>query len=185
MIRPDPILIGYFPKITACPDSTFGVTSVKEICSVSTCISEAPDDWIDLWKHNLTWWLYDTEQLARSIVETNAALYDIYAYKIFPVVFDENTETPISVEASATGNLSDFDFLGYDAVSREDGVSEFCHSPLSCNGGWEKYKVNRYCLIDDLDEAWRITSEIARDANEKNLWEPGKYYLCGVYRKRK
>ena len=185
MIRPDPILIGYFPKITACPDSWFGTTPAKEICSVCTCISKAPDGWIDRWKHNTAWWLYDTEQLARSILETNAELYDIYAYKLFPIVFDGYTASPIVVESGATGDLSDFDFLGYDAASREENVTGFCHSPLSCNRGCDKYQVNRYCLIDDLEEAWRITSEIARDANEKKSWEPGKYYLCGVYRKRK
>jgi YHS domain-containing protein len=39
--------------------------------------------------------------------------------------------------------------------------------------------------MDDLEEAWRITREIAKDAKEKNTWEPGSYYLCEVHWKRK
>lgn len=89
------------------------------------------------------------------------------------------------METTATGDLSGYEFLGYDPVSREEGDANFCCSPLSCNRGFESYPVNRCCLLDDLDAAWRITSEIARGANEKGSWEPGPYYLCEVYRKRK
>lgn len=152
---------------------------------MSDCISKAPENWINQWKHNMTWWLYDTEEIARSIVGDDPGTYDVYAYKLFPVVFDGETESPITVDSTAVDNLSDFDFLGYDAVSREQNVVEFCHSPLSCNRGCEKYRVNRFCLIDDYEEAWRITREIAKDAKEKNTWEPGTYFLCEVHRKRR
>lgn len=185
MTRPQPILIGFFPRKTMARPDWLKCPGVQEVCSVSNCFSEPPENWINLWKHNMTWWLYDTEQIAWSVVDDDLGAYDVYAYRIFPVVFEGDVETPITVESAAAGNLSDFDFLGYDAVSREQSVAEFCHSPLSCNNGCVNYRVNRYCLMDDLEEAWRITREIAKDAKEKNTWEPGAYYLCEVHRKRR
>jgi hypothetical protein len=185
MITSEPVLIGFLPKKTSIPDSWFGETSVKEICSVSDCISSGPDNRINFWKHNMKWWLFDTEDLALEVTGNDHAAYDIYAYKLFPVIFNGSDVAPIAIEATATGDLSEYDFLGYDPVSREQETSEFGHSPLSCNKGLDKYQVNRFCLLDDLDAAWRITGEIARDAKEKHSWEPGPYYLCGVYRKRK
>jgi hypothetical protein len=185
MSKPDPILIGFFPKRTARPDAWFGETSVEEVCSVSDCISTGPEDWINRWKHNMTWWLFDTEEVAWEIVGEDRPAYDMYAYRLFPVVFDGSVVSPVAVEATATGDLSEYDFLGYDPVSREEGISDFGHSPLSCNKGFDQYQVNRFCLLDDLNAAWRITSEIARDAKEKHSWEPGPYYLCEVHRKRK
>ena len=185
MSRPDPILIGFFPKKTARPDAWFGKTSVEEVCSVSNCISCGPDNWMDLWKHNMTWRLFDTEAAAWEIAGQDRRAYDMYAYRLFPVVFDGSEVSPVAAEATAAGDLSEYDFLGYDPVSREEGASEFGHSPLSCNKGFDQYQVNRFCLLDDLNAAWRITAEIARDAREKHSWEPGPYYLCEVHRKRK
>ena len=185
MIKPEPVLIGFFPKKTARPDSWFGETPVAEVCSVSNCISSGPDDWINLWKHNTKWPVFDTEEVAWSVVAEETATYDLYAYKLFPVVFDASGVSPLAVAATATGDLSAFEFLGYDPVSREQDMLEFGHSPLSCNRGFEDYQVNRFCLLDDLDAAWRITDEIAREAKTKQSWEPGPYYLCEVYRKQK
>lgn len=183
--KPTPVLIGYFPKKTARPDDWFGETCVEEICSVSNCISRGPDNWIELWKHNTTWWLFDTGEVAWEVVKEDCHLYDMYAYRLLPVVFDGTHASVIVVNSEATGDLSDYEFLGYDPVSKEEGVAGFGHSPLSCNAGFKSYQVNRFCLLDDLDTAWRITGEIACDSKEKHTWEPGPYCLCEVHRKRK
>ncbi len=185
MTRPAPVLIGFFPKKTARPDSWFGESCVRESCSVSDCISPGPKDWINRWKHNMTWWLFDTEQVAWEVAGQERPLFDMYAYRLFPVVFDGLEVLPVPVESTAAGDLSQYDFLGYDPVSREGLTPEFGHSPLSCNRGFEQYPVNRFCLLDDLDFAWRAASDIARDARERGIWEPGPYYLCEVHRRRK
>lgn len=178
---PTPILIGYLPKKTPSRNAWFDGSVVQEVCSVSDCMSKRPDDWIDHWKHN-AWGLYDSESLAWEIVG-NDRKYDLYALRLFPVVFDGPEILPITIVSSANENLAGYDLLGYDPVGRLDGaMMVFDHSPLSCNQGFQEYQVNRYCLIDERVEAWRITKEIARAAKEHGSWEPGPYCLCEVYR---
>jgi hypothetical protein len=184
MKMPVPIFIGYFPKTTMGRNDWFGNAPVQEVCSVSDCMSGAPTGWIDEWKHN-AWFVYDTEEMAWRVVHDDPAAYDMYAYKLFPFVFDGGAGSAVDVVSTATANLSDFDFVGYDPVSRELDVIGFGCSPLSCNKGFERYPVNRFCLLDDLEGAWRITDEIAKAAKETGSWEPGPYCLCEVYRKRR
>jgi hypothetical protein len=179
MDKPTPVLIGFFPKETWRPHEGPFPPVVEEICSISTCILEGPKGWISKWKHNDAWGLFDSDEIAWSVVEENVVGFDMYAYKIFPAVFDEAGATPISVVAINTC-VDGFDFLGYDMVSRSTN-SYFECSPLSCNGDCGRYKVNRYCLMDDLESAWQATLEIARDDRS----EPGPYYLMEVWRRRK
>jgi hypothetical protein len=181
---PEPVFLGYFPKRTMGRSEWFKNTAVEEVGSVSDCMSKAPEGWIDQWKHN-AWGLYDTEDLAWGIISDDPTSYDMYAYKLFPFMFDGSAGSAVSLDRTATARLADYEFLGYDPVSRETCVMEFGHSPLSCNRGFEQYRVNRFCLLDQLQESWRITAEIARAAKEIGSWEPGPYYLCEVYRKRR
>lgn len=175
---PQPVLIGFFPKITECPEP-FREAGLQEICFVSECISEGPPGWIDAWKHN-EWFVFDSEELAWEMVPGDRAAYDMYAYKILPVRFNGEI-TPIDVKPSATGDLSGYEFLGYDIVSRSCDSAFEC-SPLSCNGGYKEFRVNTHCLIDELEYAWGIASEIGGSAKEKGGWEPGPYFLVAVYR---
>jgi hypothetical protein len=181
MSRPEPIFIGYFPKKTVGHSHWFNNSVVTEVCSVSECLSEGPPNWVNRWTHNDRW-VYDTEEVAWSVVDDDRKAYDMYAYKIYPVVFDGATEEPWAIEPTARGDLSGYQLLGFDVVSRSCDTSFEC-SPLSCNKGAERYRVNRYCLIDDLEDAWRICREIAAEAEEQGSWEPGPYYLVAVYRR--
>ena len=110
------ILIGFFPKKTARDVPWLGASHVEEICSVSNCVSKPPTDWIGHWKHNMTWWLYDSEADAWEVTGAEREAYDMYAYKMFPVVFEGAGEHPIEVTATAKGGLTDYEFIGYDAV---------------------------------------------------------------------
>jgi hypothetical protein len=177
--KPTPILIGFFPKETWRPHEGHFAPVVEEICSVSECISEGPEGWRSKWKHNDAWGLFDTIDAAWSVVEENGREFEIYAYKLFPVVFDSRGATPIPV-AAVKADIEGFEFIGYDMASNSSGAGFEC-SPLSCNGEWKLYKVNRHCLMDDLESAWQATLEIARDDTS----EPGPYYLMEVWRKRK
>jgi hypothetical protein len=92
---------------------------VEEVCSVSTCVSEDPDGWIDRWLHN-EMWAYDSPELAWSVVsETARGEFDLYAYQMFPVEFVEGEQRPFAIPPLHVQPLpGSFERLGYDAVSR-------------------------------------------------------------------
>ncbi|MFA6103266.1 MAG: hypothetical protein WCV67_08360 [Victivallaceae bacterium] len=185
MNRPESVLIGYFPKKIALRTDWFKNPVVEDIYSVCECISKGPDDWIDQWKHNTAWCLFDTPETGFEILGTNHAGFTMLAYKLFPVQFDGGVLQPLEVASTARDDLADFEFLGYDIVSRSVEIAElsFEHSPLSCNNGCEKIPVNKHCLIDDLETAWTTARTISAESNASGSWEPGPYCLVEVYRR--
>ena len=191
MEHPAPIFIGYFPKHTE-PGSLLQAPGVEEICSVSECISGGPEGWMNAWLHNETW-MFDREERAVLMVADELVHYDLYAYRLFPVRFDDREVTPIEVPRTAEERLDEYEFLGYDIVEdrvyqtspRSDGPGPYECSPLSCNYGYKRFCVNRHCLLDGLDYAWETCARIAAEAKEHGSWEPGPYLLMEVHRKRR
>lgn len=174
-----PILIGYFLKRTKQHPDWLKTAGVEEVCSVSTCISEAPDGWIDQWQHN-EMWIYDTPQMACTVVPKSAQdEFDLYAYQMFPVEFVREQQRQFAIPPLRVQPMPEsFERLGYDAVSRSSGNSFDC-SPLSCNHMAEQIPVNRHCLVDDADTAFRIAAEF-----EAEGCEPGPYYVVEVWRQK-
>ncbi len=172
-----PILIGYFPKRTMKRPEWLKAMSVDEVCSVSECVSRGPANWIDNWRHN-EMWVYDSPELASSVVpEAERNEYDLYAYKILPVVFDEGSQQPFAVPELEVQPLPGaFERLGIDVVSRSFGNC-FDHSPLSCNGMAEHVAMNRHCLVEDVETAFRLAAEF-----EAGGCEPGPYHVVEVWR---
>jgi len=183
MKRPTPVVLGFFPKRVAPRTDWFKNPNVRDICSVSTCIAEGPGNWIDKWKHNTSTWLFDSPEAARSVLEAIDEGFTVFAYRVFPLLFDGATTQPWSINPAPCCDLSAFEFLGCDIVSRHGGA-EFGCSPLSCNNGCETIPVNEHCLIDDLDAAWSTAEQIATESREAGAWEPGPYCLVEVYRER-
>ena len=183
---PSPIFVGYFPKVTAQRDDLKTENDeiwlksevVEEICSVSDCISKGPGGWIDKWQHN-DLGFYDTEESALNVIPDNQEKYDLFAYRLFPLQFKEGKAIDYKVESNALEDLNPYKFIGFDIVSKT--VSDFFEcSPLSCNGACEEYLVNKYCLIEQLKDAYNAAIEMGQGG-----WEPGPYYLLEVYRKLK
>ena len=65
--------------------------------------------------------------------------------------------------------------LGYDVVCWEH--QDFGCSPLSCNLMAQDFKVNRFCLVPNLEEALRLVA-----AFTKEQCEPGPYLAVRVAR---
>jgi len=177
----EPLFVGYFPKRTNDADKTLSPFGVVDVASVSNYISSAPDDWVEHWKHNDEGF-YDTEELATFILPpSEAALYDLYAYRLFPLQYSETIEN-FEVRATAPGDVpGDYEFLGYDIVSRSIATFYEC-SPLSCNAGASVFPVNEHCLLTRFDDAWRVFLAIGKNDDG---YEPGPYYLFAVYRRRR
>lgn len=189
----DLLVLGYYPKLIRQPTEICNsdMLALQEICCVTECGGyEAPDGWIDHWKHNTDTWLFDTPEAAWSVVPAREReRYRLYAYRLLPVLFHESgEETEHSLpELTAVPIPDGFSCLGYDAVVRDPGgvepegyhrVPSFHCSPLCCNGMAEEYPVNRYCLLDDLHTA----VPMARDFAAGNC-EPGPYCVVEVWRR--
>ena len=180
MNLPKAVFLGFFPKITEQSPEWLDNQSVREICSVSECISKGPENWIQKWQHNELGF-FDSESLAYEVIEQHPEKFDIYAYKLFPLRCLGDELEFITLESRFGHQLpKDYQFLGYDIVTKS--VADFFEcSPLSCNHGAKQYNVNQFCLVDDQAGAMDILLEISKDGS----YEPGPYYLFEVYRKKK
>ena len=175
----DAVLLGYFPKQLCSPPDRLKVRGIAEIASVSLCISGGPEGWDEAWNHN-EWGFFANPHVAWSAVpDGGQADYWLYAYALYPIEYCEGAEEPMEFdgpEVTAVG--SEYEFLGYDVVSRSGGSFFEC-SPLSCNMLAEEIETNRYCLFSDLSAA----RELALSADEDGC-EPGPYHVLQVWRKR-
>ncbi len=179
MSLPPPLFVGFFPKITARLPDWLDNQSVTEICSVSNCISDGPEQWIRRWKHN-EFGFFDDERLAYDVMDRVPSEFDLYAYKLFPLRCLGDKVEEITLSGEPRPLPADYDFLGYDIVTHSTSSFFEC-SPLSCNHAAEVYAVNEFCLIADQVAAYQTLLEISR----AGTYEPGPYYLFEVYRKKK
>jgi len=185
-------LLGFYPKLIREPTEIHPAAelALEEICCVTECGGyEAPERWIDHGKHNTDTWLFDSPEAAWSVVPASQQeRYRLYAYRLLPTLFHESggeTGHPLP-ELTAVPMPNGFVRLGCDAVVRDVGKDEgelhippsFGCSPLCCNGMAEEYRVNRYCLVDDLD----VAIAMARDFATSNC-EPGPYCVVEVWRR--
>lgn len=178
----EPVLIGYFPKKVAIP-ADFGAPSLKDICSLSTCIAKGPPDgWIDRWMHN-EHWLFQTPGQALQVVQNaNPSEYSIHAYRMLPLEFDGGEVKAIHIVEPRTLGTPHVDVeplcgsierLGFDAVEGREG--SFSCSPLSCNGGYKEFETNEHCLVSALPRAIELATIFSLGG-----WEPGPYRVVEV-----
>ncbi len=191
MTDDDWVLLGYQAKEKTPKPDWLDVENVDEIASMSTCIARAPDQ---IWTDNVFIMMgyYETPELARKSITDNAS-YTINAYRVSLFVADAgNFHRMTELEMIGFGKSplpgtieqgvrpvpipSDFEFLGYDAVSDSGGCNLGC-SPLSCNHMAEEIPVNRYCLIDRLEDAIAAARRFSIEQPE-----PGSYYVVEVWR---
>lgn len=177
MNLPKPVFIGFFPKARPPRPDDLRPDHVSEICSVSHCINRAPDGWINHWTHNELGF-FDTEDLARAVAAASPGDFEVFAYRLFPLVFDKGQQADFTVPVAPIEDVAGYESIGYDPVSRSTSPFFEC-SPLSCNSAAEEYAVNNMCLIDQVADAVKACKEICT-----GNYEPGPYYLFEVLRKR-
>jgi hypothetical protein len=94
------------------------------------CISAGPKDWIQKWVHN-NLGFFDSETLALQVVTEDSETFDLYAYRMYPLEFDEGAVRPWQPPVGAVHlDLTAYEFLGFDVTSRSAGSNCEC-SPLS------------------------------------------------------
>ena len=180
-------LIGYLPKRTE-KHSDY-LPTVEEICSVSCCNSKPP---AGQYPSRMGFCSSEASALEMICAEQDRADYDLYAYFMLPVAFEDDgdmrdldkeerrvlAEAESGVEPLPPGYVC----LGWDIVTNSVGWENwplFGCSPLTCNGLARNIATNRYGLIDELDRAVTVVAEIAQMPSE-----PAPYYLVQVWRKQ-
>lgn len=63
---------GYFAKVIEPTPDWLNCQSVREICSVSTCVSSGAEDWVDHWRHNELGWFNSIEEFCLFGTEATA-----------------------------------------------------------------------------------------------------------------
>ncbi len=185
----NPVLIGYFPRRRAIPAGPWIPPQVVQLCNAGHCDGLRPKNWVDAWRHNELG-LYDSVLLAWSVVpQSERADFQIFAYRIFPILMQKGHRQEISLPAVNAEPLPpDWERLGFDPVTFHGLIPEehqhlrcFGHSPLSpfCNGRCSDIPVNRFCLLDTMEDGWARAVEFSSGGGE-----PEPYVLAEVWRGR-
>jgi hypothetical protein len=169
-------LAGYFPKrIVPRPAFLDDAPSVADIYSVSCCISDGPDGWIDHWLHNALGF-FDSPDIAGRVVPASEEGFTILCYRLGTVRFNEGRPEVWTWPDIDPETRPGYRSLGFDVVGKtEMGIIGFEHSPLSCNSIAAEYPVNAHCLLDDLAVAVAAAEQFSIEQPE-----PGMYYVAEV-----
>jgi hypothetical protein len=169
---------GYFLRRIAPKPDHLAVPGVREICSVSECISSGADDWIAAWRHNGLGWFNHVADALSVAPEAQRGEFRLFAYRIHPDVFRGATRSTFSLPGDVHPEPlpEGFRSMGFDSASKSsaEGLSLEC-SPLSCNGLAAELPVNEHCLFPSLDAAIAGAQRFAAEQPE-----PGDYYVVEV-----
>jgi hypothetical protein len=118
--------------------------------------------------------------------------WQLHAYRMFPIRFANGAEESYEVEPGDLEPVQplpgDYVSLGLDVVSRHCENMFEC-SPLNCNGHYDTVTVNRYCLLDQFENAVQLARYWSGGKYNAELAfvgpaEPGPYFIIEVLRKR-
>ena len=172
------ILGGYFPKLVQPRPEWIGQPRVTEVCSVSNCVSDGPEGWIDKWLHNWLGW-FNTVADARSVVPPEESTrYRVFAYRLAPSFYRQGQPEPVIIPEDVKPEPLPRDFisLGFDVYSKSmDSILGPECSPLSCNSMASEFQVNDHCLLTTLEEAQNAAARFSVEQPE-----PGSYYVAEV-----
>lgn len=172
---------GYLYKKVGLRPAWIEAPGVRDIYSLSRCVSDDFDDYIQYWKHN-GYWLFDTPAIMQTIAkEINLSLADmkLFYYEFYDKEYYEEEGTwspyereqfPTSVEIPLELHLE-----GFDAVTFSLHTSPEC-SPLSCCNLAKEIPVNSHCLFDTFEQAKQ-----ALEAGKFNHSEPGPFRIIAVH----
>ena len=175
------ISVGYMAKRVAPRPDWLKASAVRDIWSVSNCVSPDFMDYIQFWRHN-GYWLFDDPQIIRELAQENGV--DVkgltfFYYEAYEEEFDEKLRQWLSFEPS---NLptnvippARKEFQGYDVVTCSMGTNPEC-SPLSCNHLASEMETNPHCLLKSFENARQ-----SLEAGKFDHSEPGPFRVFAVY----
>lgn len=173
------LLAGYFAKRIKVGEYSPQAPQVREICSVSECISPGPEGWFGEWRHNGVAFFNSPADILDLIPIEERAAYRVFAYRLHPEFFHEGQRVPFSLPEDVrpielpAGTQS----LGFDSMSNggEELIVGWACSPLSCNYYAHQMPTNEHCLFPTLEAALAGAEVFDREQPE-----PGDYYVAEV-----
>jgi hypothetical protein len=169
---------GYFARRVVPPPEHLAAPGVREICSVSECISPGAENWIASWRHNGLGWFNHVADALSVIPEARRGEFRLFAYRIHPEVFSGRERAAFAPpdDVKPEPLPAGFETIGFDSASRSSlQASGLECSPLSCNGLAAELTVNEHCLFPSLDAAIAGAQRFAVEQPE-----PGDYYVVEV-----
>jgi hypothetical protein len=169
---------GYFARRVKPKPEHLPAPGVREICSVSECISPGADNWIASWRHNSLGWFNSIGEAEKVVPEPERGNYRLFAYRIHPELFRGRHRVPLELPDDVRPEPlpAGFATIGYDCASRSAAATlSFECSPLSCNGLASEMPVNVHCLFPTLALAIAGAERFAAEQPE-----PGDYYVVEV-----
>ena len=169
---------GYFSKRILPRPEWLQAPAVREICSVSECMSPGAPNWIERWLHNGLGWFNRRADALVVIPPGCEREYRLFAYRIHPEVFTGRERMPLELprDVHAEPIPDTFRSLGFDCANRSmpDVLGMEC-SPLSCNAMAGEFETNEFCLFPALDQA--VAGAVRFSVEQP---EPGDYYVIEV-----
>ena len=169
---------GYFARRVKPKPDHLPAPAVREICSVSECISPGADNWIASWRHNSLGWFNSIAEAEKVVPAAERGAYRLFAYRIHPELFRGRHRVPLELPDDVRPDPlpAGFATIGYDCASRSAAATlSFECSPLSCNGLASEMPVNVHCLFPTLALAIAGAERFAVEQPE-----PGDYYVVEV-----
>jgi hypothetical protein len=173
---------GYMAKHVAADPDWIKADGVKDIYSISTCISDNFADYINYWRHN-GYWLFDSPEIIRDIAREHSidiSNTKMFYYEVHELEYNEDEKIwmPFFPELSFETNVRHPEtkiLEGYDVVAFSFGSTPGC-SPLSCNALANEIETNEHCLLPSFEKTKQLLGE---GKFEKS--EPGPYRIFAVY----
>jgi hypothetical protein len=171
---------GYLAKRVCMKPDWLQAHQVTDIYSVSGCVSQMFDDYIDYWKHN-GFWLFDSSEVIQNIAEENSidlAGTTLFYYEAYEKEFDGENWHPYGPDSSFKTSVvvpADKHLEGFDVVTFSCRNLPEC-SPLSCNHLAQELPTNSHCLFQSFKDA-----EMSVTNGSFNDSEPGPYRIFSVY----
>ncbi len=174
------IPVGYLAKRVSTRPAWLQVPQVRDIYSVSNCVSAAFADYIPYWQHN-GYWLFDSSDVIRGLAQEYALDLvgtTLFYYEAHALEYDGegwHTYAPEPAYPTHVAPSSTKHHVGFDVVTFSLGSAPEC-SPLSCNGLAQNLRTNGHCLFASFTEA---ETHLTRGAFRAG--EPGPHRIVAVY----
>jgi hypothetical protein len=112
---------GFFSKQIQLKPQAMNAPGVREICSVSECISSGPENWIQKWLRNDWGWFNLISDALGVIPPGEGSAYRLFAYRIHPEVFRAGHRVPLAVVVQRHGGGDrDERVLSFSRIGRRD-----------------------------------------------------------------